>query len=99
MEQNLQGDEDPPNKKHDVLPAASKAKALYRRGQVHCEISSRTGGFNPTPLPPTTLRLPSALFTVVGRLRCLVRFFSGAHSSADRATLKGPFSAVSNDGR
>jgi tetratricopeptide (TPR) repeat protein len=36
----LQGDEDPPNKKHDVLPAASKAKALYRRGQARQQLQN-----------------------------------------------------------
>jgi len=30
----IQGDEDPPNPKHCVLPDASKAKAYYRRGQA-----------------------------------------------------------------
>lgn len=33
----MQGDKEPPEPKEDVLPADKKAKALFRRAQVHCE--------------------------------------------------------------
>merc|ERR1719181_2150994 len=33
----MQGDKDPPDPKHDVLPPEKKAKALFRRAQVESQ--------------------------------------------------------------